>query len=102
MHDLSSGCDTCDQLAAQVESVSADDQAYEGGRVRVIGSTRPYVKGEEAQLVFDVTQAPLSIVAGGQPIEGGSFPEKTTSGGGGILRWDASRTTWLFTQWTVK
>ncbi len=101
MRDLSRGCDTCDQLADQVDRVAAASQQYEGGQVRVIGSTPPYLTGDEAQLVFDISQAPLSITSDGVPMEGRSFPEQTTTGGGGIVQWSDDRETWIFTQWVV-
>ncbi|WP_346619298.1 DUF6318 family protein [Blastococcus montanus] len=102
MRDLSRECETCDQLADQVDRVAASEQEYDGGQVTIVGSTPPYLTGDEAQLVFDVKQAPLSITMDDQPIEGRSFPEHATSGGGGILHWDDARATWVMRQWVVE
>jgi hypothetical protein len=101
MRDLSNGCDTCNELADQVDRVSASGQGIEGGQMRIAASTPPYLTGDEAQLVFDVIQAPLAITVGGSPVEGQTMPEQLTSGGGGILRWSDDRSTWIFTQWNV-
>ena len=50
MRELSQACDTCDQLADQVDGVAAAGQKYEGGHARVVASTPPYLTGDEAQL----------------------------------------------------
>jgi hypothetical protein len=101
LHGLSSGCDTCDQLAGQLERASARGQGIEGGEMRIVGSTRPYLHGDLADLVFDIAQAPILATQGGNPIQGRSYPGSESSGGGGILRWDDDRRTWVFTQWNA-
>lgn len=98
---MSRECETCDALADQVDRVAAAGQEHDGGQVRIIASTPPYLAGNEAQLVFDVAQAPLSITQAGAPVEGQSMPEYSSTGGGGVLRWDDSRSTWVLTQWNV-
>lgn len=100
MRQLSNGCETCDLLADQVDDIAANGQEVTGGEVRVVGSTRPYVTGDQAQLVFDIRQAPLSLTAHGKPVDGSSFSEFSTTGGGGALRWSDDQTSWIFTQWT--
>jgi outer membrane murein-binding lipoprotein Lpp len=101
MRDFSQGCDTCDQLADQVDAVAAAGQRYEGGEARVVASTPPFLTGDEAQLVFDVAQAPLSVTLDGVPVEGQAMPEYSSTGGGGILRWSDDRATWVMTQWNI-
>jgi hypothetical protein len=101
MRDLNRGCDTCDELADQVDEVAAAGQQYEGGQTRILGSTPPYLKDDEAQLVFDIVQAPLSVIFNGVPVDGQTMPEFSSTGGGGILRWDDGRTTWVMTQWNA-
>ena len=101
MHELSSGCESCDQLAEQLETASARGQGIEGGEMRIVGSTPPYLHDDVAELVFDIAQAPISATQDGKPIEGRSYPGSESSGGGGVLRWDEERTTWILTQWNV-
>jgi hypothetical protein len=100
MRDLSSGCDTCDELADQVDQVLSNGEGLEGGQMRIVAATPPYLTGEEAHLVFDTVQEQVSVTQDGTAIEGRTFPQFATSGGGGMLRWDDARTTWLFVQWT--
>jgi hypothetical protein len=102
MRDLSERCETCDLLADQVDGVATAGEKIEGGQVRFLGSTPPYLTGDEAHLVFDILQAPLSLTKDGAPVEGASFAEYSTSGGGGIARWDDARTTWILTQWAIQ
>ncbi|MDP5185388.1 DUF6318 family protein [Blastococcus sp. BMG 814] len=101
MRQLSKACETCDALADQVDRVAAAGQEHEGGEVRIRASTPPYLTGDEAQLVFDVAQAPLSITQSGEPVEGQSMPEYSSTGGGGVLQWDETRASWVMTQWNV-
>jgi hypothetical protein len=70
--------------------------------MRIVGSTPPYLRGDDAELVFDTAQEAISVTLDGQPIEGRTYPGSETTGGGGILRWDNARTTWVFTQWNVQ
>ena len=101
LRDLSEDCDTCDQLAEQLERTAGRGEAIEGGRMRILGSTPPYLRGEEADVVFDVAQDPITATLGGKPIEGRSYPASESSGGGGVLRWDEARSTWVITQWAI-
>jgi hypothetical protein len=102
MRDLSNGCDTCNELADQVDRVSASGQGIEGGQMRVVASTPPYLTGDEAQLVFDIVQTPVVATMNGEPIPGRSYPEHASAGGGGVIRWNHARATWIFTQWNVQ
>jgi hypothetical protein len=84
-----------------VDRVSANGQGIDGGEMRVVASTPPYLRGDEAQLVFDIIQAPVVATLNGEPIAGRTHPEHASTGGGGIIRWNDDRATWIFTQWNV-
>ena len=101
LRGLSQGCETCDELAEQLERTARRGEAIQGGQMRLLASTPPYLRGAEADLVFDVAQEPIAATLDGKPVEGRSYPASESSGGGGVLRWDEARSTWVLTQWII-
>jgi hypothetical protein len=102
LSDLSSNCETCHLLIEQVRDVNARGQRYEGGDVRISEFTTPVINDTEAQFALSLIQSPLSVTADGDAIDGRSYPERSSPASGGLLRWDASRATWLMTQLSVQ
>ncbi|SEL96909.1 hypothetical protein SAMN04515665_12487 [Blastococcus sp. DSM 46786] len=101
MRELSQGCEACDQLAEQLELTASRGEAIAGGEMRIVASTAPHLRGLEADVVFDVAQESITATVGGEPIEGRTYPGSQSTGGGGVLRWDDDRSTWVLIQWNV-
>lgn len=102
MRDLSSGCGTCDRIADDMDADSAAGFTYQGGEVRVDAISLPAVSGDEAQIALVITQAPLAVMNEGMPIDGLTFPERSSPGSGAILVWDRAQSTWRVSQWDVQ
>jgi hypothetical protein len=101
LRKLSEGCETCDDVASQLESIVADGRGYEGGEVRIDYMSEAVVQGDEAQLTLTTTQDALSATEDGVPIDGLSFPAYTSRNGGAILKWINEQASWQIVQWHV-
>ena len=99
MREFSRSCDTCDRIADDLDMDAAAGYSYEGGGVRLGAISEPSVGSSEAELVFAVQQEALTVKENGRPVEGLSFPPNSSTTDGAVLLWDASRSTWLITQW---
>ena len=99
MRELSRGCDTCDRIAEGVERSAARGQRYEGGEIRIDTVSGVVIQGKEAQLGFAVSQEPLVVTKGGQPVNGLTYPANASTTDGAIMTWDSGRTAWVLRQW---
>ncbi|RBY93229.1 DUF6318 family protein [Blastococcus sp. TF02A-30] len=101
LRDLSDGCRDCDRIATNTEADGAAGHSYRGGEIEIASFPAPLLKESTASIALRINQAPLSVVdAAGQSIDGGSDAYTDLPAGIG-LAWDASRSTWLMTDFTV-
>jgi hypothetical protein len=99
---LSRHCGTCDNLADGYEANRNAGYHYRGGEVTITSTGAPSLKGDEAEIAFNLHQAAVDVLDdSGTPVPGrahGSYPLT----GGISLRWDASLSTWLVTRLTAE
>jgi Family of unknown function (DUF6318) len=99
---LARGCETCDRLSDQLDEATAAGATYRGGDVRVDAISTPLVRGNESQAAFRITETALAVMGrNGQPLQGRSFPERTSNSCGAILTWSSNTSTWLVKQLDV-
>jgi hypothetical protein len=101
IRDLSSGCETCDQLATGFDHDRVSGYAREGGDVSVSSISTPAIDGDEAQAAFTLQQSAQRVTKNGTPITGLETPEQENLSAGAILTWQAQRRTWLVAQLDV-
>ncbi|SET78752.1 hypothetical protein SAMN04488546_3614 [Geodermatophilus poikilotrophus] len=99
--DLGFNCADCNLIADQLDSDMAAGLQYEGGSLRIDSMSPPSVEGNVAQLALIFTQAPLTVTDSttGESLRELSSGEVRSPSGGAVLAWQATRSTWVVTQW---
>ena len=95
IRNLSSGCETCDQLAVSFDEDRTLGYARVGGDVRVSSIPTPAIKDDEAQAAFTLQQSAQRVTKNGTPIAGLDSPERDNLSAGAILTWQEGRQTWF-------
>jgi hypothetical protein len=101
IRDLSSGCETCEQLAVGFDEDRTVGHVRTGGDVRVSSISTPAVNGIEAQAAFTLRQSAQRVTNNGTPVTGLDSPERGNLSAGAILTWEKERQTWLVAQLDV-
>jgi len=102
LRDLSDGCRDCDRLADNTERANELGRLYRDGEITITDFRSPVIDNEQASVGITFDQAPLVVIdASGNPVEDGSSDAYSSLPGGIGLRWDATQTSWLITDFTV-
>ncbi|WP_141243047.1 DUF6318 family protein [Geodermatophilus obscurus] len=101
IRDLSSGCETCDQLAVGFDEDRASGYARVGGEVRVSSISTPVINGDEAEAAFTLQQGAQRVNKHGTPVTDLNTPERDNLSAGAVLTWQPERQTWLVSRLDV-
>jgi len=102
LRDLSDGCRDCDRIADNTEEAAELGHSYRDGEITITDFRSPLMDGQRASVGITFDQAALVVVdASGNAVEAGSSEAYSALPGGIGLRWDAVRSSWLMTDFTV-
>jgi hypothetical protein len=102
LRDFSKNCRDCDRIATNTEKDAAARHDYEHGEITITQVLPPLLSGATASINIVIDQAPLTVVdSARRPISNLGSGAYTKLPGGIGLTWDASRESWLMTDFTV-
>lgn len=102
LRQLSQNCATCTSLADGYDANRRAGYHYEGGRLTITSLGAASVRGDQAEIAFQLEQLAVKVLDQANTEVPGKTGDRYALSGGMSLLWDSAKSCWLVTSLTAE